>query len=79
MESLVSTALSAIAIYAAIGVLFALWFVSRGHRRLDAAAISFWGRLMILPASAALWPLLLVRALTTRVPLNTVEPPEDAA
>ncbi|MEM9386211.1 MAG: hypothetical protein AAGA68_14205 [Pseudomonadota bacterium] len=68
------TALLGLAIYALLGCLFALWFVSLGHRRLDAAAMSLWGRVMIFPASAALWPLLLVRAITVQVPLNASDP-----
>ena len=51
------------ALYAVIGVLFGLFFVVRGVSRIDpVAADGTWGfRLLILPGSAALWPLLLVR------------------
>ena len=49
--------------WAAIGALFALCFASIGAGRLDpearSAGLGF--RLLILPASAALWPLLLWR------------------
>lgn len=49
--------------YAAVGVVFALAFVTRGVGRIDAAArgapIGF--RLLIAPGAAALWPLLLRR------------------
>ena len=49
--------------YAALGVLFAIAFVSTGVGRVDPAAkgsgIGF--RMMILPGVAALWPLLLAR------------------
>lgn len=53
----------ALQLYAAIGVLFAIVFVIRGVGRVDPAAPgSSWGfRLMILPGSAAFWPLLLAR------------------
>jgi hypothetical protein len=49
--------------YAIIGVLFACAFVVRGVERLDplAAGTGIGFRLLILPASAALWPLLLRR------------------
>jgi hypothetical protein len=50
-------------IYLAIGLLFAVLFVWRGAGAIDPAAregtIGF--RLLILPASALLWPLLLRR------------------
>lgn len=50
-------------LYAGLGLLFGLAFVSRGVERLDPAAHgASWGfRLVALPASIALWPLLLRR------------------
>jgi len=49
--------------YAALGVLFALAFVTRGVQRVDPAAktgtLGF--RLLIVPGAVALWPLLLRR------------------
>jgi hypothetical protein len=50
-------------VYAGVGLLFALAFSSRGVEKLDPAAEgSGWGfRLIILPASIALWPWLLAR------------------
>ena len=50
-------------LYAALGLLFGLLFVGRGVERLDPAAhgASVGFRLIILPASIALWPLLLRR------------------
>lgn len=49
-----------VALYAAIGVPFALAFVIFGIGRLDPTALSSgWGfRLLAVPGSAALWPLL---------------------
>ena len=51
------------AAYAGLGLLFAIAFVTVGAGRLDPVARSgTWGfRLLILPGSAALWPLLLRR------------------
>jgi len=53
--------LIATAVYAVLGLLFALASVTRGIGRIDHAAqgapIGF--RLIIFPASAALWPVLL--------------------
>ena len=53
----------ALYVYAAMGLLFALAFVTRGVARIDSqAAGSSWGfRILILPGSAAFWPLLLKR------------------
>jgi hypothetical protein len=52
-----------LALYFGLGLLFALAFVTRGIERVDPAASgATWGfRLIALPASAALWPLLLRR------------------
>ena len=56
------------AAYAAIGALFAIAFVTRGAGAIDAvAAHAPWGfRLVILPGSAALWPVLMLRWLRAR-------------
>ena len=50
-------------IYAAVGLLFAIAFVTKGVAHVDSmAADAGWGfRLLILPGAAALWPLLLRR------------------
>jgi hypothetical protein len=50
-------------LYAGLGLLFALAFVSRGVERLDPGArgATLGFRLIIVPASIALWPLLLRR------------------
>ncbi len=57
------TVVWSLAVYAGIGVLFGLAFVTRGAAAIDhvakGAGIGF--RLLIFPASAALWPLLLVK------------------
>lgn len=47
-------------VYAAIGIVFALAFVTRGVWRIDPAArgASFGFRLVVLPGAMALWPLL---------------------
>ena len=52
-----------LAVYGAVGVLFALFFVVAGVHRIDPVARqSTWGfRVMIFPGSVALWPLLLKR------------------
>jgi hypothetical protein len=54
--------------YAALGVLFAIAFVTAGVSRVDPVAkgSSIGFRLMILPGAAALWPLLLWRWISKR-------------
>ncbi len=54
---------TALALYAAAGVVFAVPCVIRGVNRIDpVAGESSWGfRVMIFPGVAALWPLLLKR------------------
>lgn len=49
--------------YAGVGLIFAIAFVTRGANAIDPVARDgTWGfRLLILPGSAALWPLLLTR------------------
>jgi len=64
MAELVSTWLAvALGLYALLGALFALGFVTVGVQRIDPAAkgsgVGF--RLLIFPGSVALWPLLLKR------------------
>ena len=51
--------------YFVAGLVFACVFVARGAGFLDpAAGRSGWGfRMMIIPGSAALWPVLLVRSI----------------
>jgi len=55
--------LTVLSIYLLTGLAFALWFIVFGAHRLDDAAkgASIGFRLMILPASALLWPLLIVK------------------
>ena len=52
--------LLALGVYLALGILFAVYFVSRGVARMDpvAKAVPLGFRLLIFPGSVALWPLL---------------------
>jgi len=54
---------AALALYAAVGLAFAVAFVWKGVGRVDPGAReATWGfRLIVLPATVALWPLLLGR------------------
>jgi hypothetical protein len=62
-EAAANAILLATGVYLALGLAFALAFVTAGVQRLDpgarGAGLGF--HLLILPGSAALWPLLLVR------------------
>ncbi len=62
-ERIASWIVSGLTIYAVVGFVFALIFVTRGVNRIDPVAReSTWGfRVMIFPGSVALWPLLLKR------------------
>lgn len=55
--------ISAVAVYAIVGILFATAFVTRGAGSIDPAAKhSGWGfRALIFPGAAALWPWLAKR------------------
>lgn len=50
-------------LYLLIGLLFGAYFVVRGHASIDSSAqgASIWVRLLWLPASIALWPVLIKR------------------
>lgn len=62
-EGVAKMILLAVALYAAAGLAFALAFIIRGVGRIDpVAGGSRWGfRLLILPGSAALWPVLALK------------------
>ena len=53
----------AVAVYLAIGAVFALFFVWKGAAMIDASArgANLWFRVFIFPGVAGLWPLILVR------------------
>ena len=57
-------------LYALIGAVFALYFVSLGVARIDPAArtMPLQARLLIFPGVLALWPLMLVKFITQKEP-----------
>jgi hypothetical protein len=59
----VTVLLSLLGLYVAVGIFFAIPFVLRGVNRLDPhAANGTWGfRMLIIPGTVFLWPLLLRR------------------
>ena len=60
----------ATALYLGAGLLFAIAFVIWGASRIDPAAhdMPWSARLLILPGSAALWPLMLAKWLARKPP-----------
>jgi hypothetical protein len=66
MHPLVSFFLSALAVYAAIGLLTALAFVCLGITRVQPPSVSLGARILILPGAAALWPYVLLRWLKAK-------------
>lgn len=60
--------LGAIGAYAGIGLLVGLAFVAVGSSRMDEAMTgTHWSvRILLLPGSAAVWPIVLVRWLSAR-------------
>lgn len=80
-ESIASALVTAMLVYAGAGLIFALAFVTRGAGRIDPEAASgSWGfRLLILPGSAALWPLLALRWARGLGPPDERNPHRDAA
>jgi hypothetical protein len=61
MHPIVAFLINALALYAAIGVLVALAFVTFGVTRVQPANVSMGARILILPGAAALWPYVLMR------------------
>lgn len=61
MENFVNILLLAAGLYLALGLVFAIPFVTKGVTRIDEGAHgSGWGfRILIIPGSAVFWPLLL--------------------
>jgi hypothetical protein len=60
--------LDALALYALIGLVTAILFVTFGVSRVlgQGASVTMPARILWLPAAAALWPFVLVRWLTAR-------------
>lgn len=80
-ETIARWLLAAAGLYLAVGLGFALAFVTRGARRIDPrAAAGSWGfRLAILPGVAALWPILARRWLAGSPPPEEHNAHRDAA
>ncbi len=61
LENIVSIILYILGIYLLIGFIFSIAFVMRGAGKVDPAAkgISWWTKLLLIPASTAFWVVLL--------------------
>lgn len=69
MERVAEILLGMLAVYLAVGLIFALAFVMCGVQRLDPAAEkASWGfRMIILPGTMVLWPMLAARWMSGKV------------
>ncbi len=72
---------SLVAIYLGVGLVFAIAFVWKGVGRIDPSAAegTFGFRLLIIPGTAALWPILARRWLAGEGPPAESNPHRDAA
>ena len=66
MYPIVAFLLNALALYAAVGLVTALAFVTFGVTRVQPASVSLGARILILPGAAALWPYVLMRWVRAR-------------
>ena len=76
MLTLATWLVNFLAIYAAIGFVFAIAFAWKGAGKIDPAAVEgTWGfRLLIIPGAAALWPILARRWLRGEGPPEECNP-----
>lgn len=67
-QLIIQVILALLGFYLLMGIPFAVLFVLRGAKRIDPEADTtpIWFKLVILPASAALWPVLLKKWLIAR-------------
>jgi len=70
METIINLLVLIALAYLAVGILFGLFFVFIGAKKLDPAAVggTFGFKLMILPGVALFWPLLLKRYIKKEMP-----------
>lgn len=63
METFISILLSLVAVYLVMGLVFSLYFSFSGVKKIDGLAknSSFGFKLIIIPGSILLWPLLVIK------------------
>lgn len=66
MHPFVAFLLNIVALYASIGIVFALAFVAFGVTRVQPAPVSLGARILLVPGAAALWPYVLRRWIAAR-------------
>ncbi len=65
--------LYALGLYALLGIVIAVAFVSFGVTQVLPYSMSLGARILVLPGAAALWPYVLVRWLTSRRPAKATQ------
>lgn len=80
-EGIARALVAVLGVYAALGVVFGVAFVTLGVHRVDPAArgAAWTFRLLLLPGAAALWPLLARRWLRGAPPPDERNAHRDAA
>jgi hypothetical protein len=68
MDTIATMVAIAVGGYAAIGLTVALVFVAVGVSTVQSAPVTLGARVLLLPAAATLWPLILSRWLQLRRP-----------
>jgi hypothetical protein len=68
MDMLAMAVAVAMGCYGVAGLMVGLAFVARGISAVQTAPVTFGARVLLLPAAAALWPLVLSRWLQSRRP-----------
>ena len=68
MNPVVAFLLDALAVYAAIGAVTAVAFVTFGVTRVQTAPVSPGARILLLPGALALWPYVLLRWIKAKAP-----------
>ena len=68
MNPVVAFLLNALAVYAAIGAVTAVAFVTFGVTRVQTAPVSPGARILLLPGALALWPYVLLRWIKAKAP-----------
>jgi hypothetical protein len=65
MIDLVSLAIDGFFIYLGIGLVFSLWFVSVGAKKIDEGmeGTPFHFKLILIPGSILIWPVMLIKSL----------------
>ena len=81
MLTIATWLVNAVVVYAAIGLVFAILFVWRGAGKIDPAAAegTLGFRLLIIPGTAALWPILARRWVRGEGPPEECNAHRDAA